>query len=740
MIGLNDFSNVQIRHFLPRRIRVKVSYGFRDAHDSQTLAAFLGKMEAVQRVTVRSFSGSVIFHLSRDQTSADAFREALQHFCHAHFSELLQRLNPTRNISETELHPFPFRDADEDSSASVSILSLASLGALLVAAFIKRIFWGSAVAQGPFSAAGIVSLTAAALMWRKKVRDQRRHHRPLIPLLNGAALVAVVASRALTAAEILFVGHVSLWLEAKSEQRAARYLAESFPALPQPIDVVEGDSVRSRSLSEITVGDVIVVEPGRVVPVDGTVWKGSAAVDESHLTGRTLPRVCDQGSPVFAGSHILEGTLYVITEKSAQETALARIQSLVLEGLRQRTALERRAEVYSRKTFTMGLWATAATLATTLDVQRALSVFLVMTCPCAMVLAASSVVTTAVAALMRRAVVVKSGRSLEMAPVVDAVCFDKTGTLTAGILSVREVYPRAPWMNREELLALAAAAEKGSPHPVAVALRHAAGQAGQEIPPAEDQEIYPGRGVRARVEDDTVLVGNESFVREHGVSVGYFAKKASEHRRQGGLVVYLAKNKRLQALVILMSSAPGDLRDFLNALRKDGVQRIELLSGDSFAAARRFAEGLPFDGCLGDLDPEGKAYRVQHLQTQGYRVAMIGDGINDAPALSRADLGVALGPHGAAAALETADAVLLDGDVRKFILLRRTGRRMLELAQANFLLATSSNIIGAVAAVTGMVGPAAAGLLHVVHTGVILANAARMFRMDWEDVTALSQK
>lgn len=727
MSGRPQFFQAEMRHFIAGRVRIKIfpkrPWG---AHVALKLQDFLGKMEGVRRVEVRPFTGSIIFHFSRNPESAHAFLKMLEGYWRAHAAELGECFQPSRQVHEKT-----------QAVDTVSLFTLAGLGAILAAAFYKRVFFGAALAQGPFSAAGIMSLTATVLLWRKKSALGHRHR--LLPVLNGAALVAVAASRSLTAVEILFVGYVSLWMEAKSEQRAARYLAECFPALPQIIDVLEAGTVRSRALSEISVGDVVVVASGRIVPVDGTVTEGWATVDESHLTGRALPRTCGAGRPVYAGSRVLEGTLHVVTEKSPHETLLARIRALVHEGLSQRTELERKAELYSRRTLTWGGWATAGALAVTMDLQRALSVFLVFACPCAMVLAASSVVTTAVAALMGRAVLVKNGRSLEAAPVLDALCFDKTGTLTAGVLSVHAVHLRAPWMSVEEILALGAAAESESSHPVAVALREAAEKTGRTIPTVREREVVPGRGVRAQLEGATVLVGSEAFVRDQGVSVSYFSKKAAEHRHHGRLTVYVVKDNRLQALVVLRASALEDLSQFLEALRNEGVRRIELLSGDSSAAVRRFAQGLGFDECLGDLDPQAKARRVEELQQQGYRVGMIGDGINDTPAFSRAHVAVALGPQGAAAALETADVVFLDGQIRKLLLLRRVGRKMLQLAHWNFTLALASNILGALAAVTGNLGAGATGLLHVAHSGVILANSVRMFRAGSEDVTAMSR-
>jgi len=430
---------------------------------------------------------------------------------------------------------------------------------------------------------------------------------------------------------------------------------------------------------------------------------------------------------VYAGSRVLEGTLEVLTEKHGDETSLARIQAMVCEGLAQRTELERKAQAFSRRTLTVGSWATAATLALTADIRRTLNVFLIFSCPCAMVLAASSVVAAAVAAMVRRGVIVKNGRALELAPLLDAACFDKTGTLTEGLLSIREVHPRAPWMSQEDVVLVAAAAEKDSAHPVAAALRRAVEQSGKIVPPAENQSVDPGHGVEAHVEGETVLVGSRAFMEKHGVPTSYFAKRDLAHRAQGRLVVYVAKNGRLQGLVAFGSSAPKGLEDFLRSLRKDGFRRVDLISGDSAAAVQVFAQGMNFDRVQGDLDPVSKAQWVEDLSRQGFRVLMVGDGINDTPAFSRAHVSVALAPQGALAALEAADVVILNGDVRQVQLLRHAGRKMVRLAHQNFAVAMATNGLAFGAAMTGWMGAGLAGLLHLGHMAAILGNAARMF-------------
>lgn len=726
-------SNVQVRHFVPGRVRIKIGRRFWASVDAAELQDFLEKMEGVRRVRVRPYTGSVIIEFSGDIQALDEFASGFTGYILTHASAFQHVLCPSHEKAVDVRRPCRSPISSETLSPRTHLLAFLGLGGILVSNLLKRILFGSSMAQGPFSLAGVVSVVSALVLWSARTRHMQPHHRRLVPVLNMASLIAVVASESLTAVEILFVGHLSLWAEEQSERRTARYVEEFFPTLPETVQVVENGVVCRRALSEISPGQLVVVGPLETVPVDGNVLDGCATVEEAHLSGRAMPRTCRQGHRVYAGSRVLEGKLLVETEKNAQESSLAQIHALVREGLAQRTSMERAAEVFSRRSLKLGAWATAVTFMFTGELRRAMTVFLVFSCPCAMVLAASSVVTTALLAMWRRGVFVKSGRTFEMVSLLDAVCFDKTGTLTAGLLSVHGIYPRAPWMAEDDILLLAAAAEKDSPHPVAVALRRAVESIGRQPPVASQQEVVPGLGVRAQLHGETILVGNALFMEKHGVAVGYFAKKAQEHRRHGRLVIYVARNGRLQGLVAFGSQARENLQAFLQSLRHVGFRRLDLVSGDSATAVALFAQGLGFDDVQGDLDPEAKARWVVERQNQGYRVLMVGDGINDSPAFSRADVSTALRPEGAPAALEAADVVILDGDVRKILLLRRAGQKMLRLAHQNFALAVMTNVIGFAVAVTGTVGPGPVGLLHLVHTVGILMNSARMFRIDSQD-------
>jgi len=390
------------------------------------LRTFLEDMGWVRRVEVRPRSGSVIIEFDPSIRIPDDFVGNLMTHLIANADRLHESQTPSPGAIAREPGAFPSPAPKESLLERRHRFAIFALGGVLVSNMLKRLIFGSSLANGPLSFAGVVSVTAAVMLWSRPSHNGSRHHRRVVPLLNLASLVAVAASESLTAVEILFVGHVGLWAEALSERRAARFVEASFPALPHTISVWEDGNLHLVPLSEVNPGHIVVVGPMEMVPVDGKVVAGQAVVEEAHLTGRAIPRVCRQGHRVFAGSRVLEGSLHVDAEKSPQESSLAQIRTLVLDGLAQRTHLERQAEVFSRRSLRLGAWATAATLIFTGEMRRAMTVFLVFSCPCAMVLAASSVVAAAVMALVRRGIYVRSGRVLEVFPSLDAVCFDKT--------------------------------------------------------------------------------------------------------------------------------------------------------------------------------------------------------------------------------------------------------------------------------------------------------------------------
>ncbi len=570
MLSQDILSQSQLRHWIRGRIRLHAPQVKGNPERARALKVFFEKIDQVRRVSVRPWSGSVILEFtSHTATLHEMVRAIMEHAV-----ENLDKFKPCGKFSTRSVAQFcnDQRNGHSKShrSQGVHLVALWALGGLFIKDPLKRLLWGSSLGQGFFSPTGIVSCLAAMILWKKPPSPERPHHRRVKAFLHTASALALMGSRAVTAAEILFLGHLGFWLETKAEEKALRSLEDCFPSLPPSMDVLEDNQIDRRDVRDVRVGD-------------------------------------------------------------------------------------------------------------------------------------------------------------EVAPLLDAICLDKTGTLTEGLLSVQHVFPRAPWIPPEDVVVLAASAEKEALHPVETALRRHCQAMERQIPNCQEQKIFPGYGVRAHMEGQTILVGSASFMKDQGIPISYFAKKAAYHRRLGDLIVYVAKNNRLKGMITLRSRPVVNLDRFLHDLRRQGFRVIDLLSGDSSIALRRFAEGLAFDACLGEMSPEDKSRWVQERQKQGFRCLMVGDGINDTAAFSKAEVAAALGPHGATAALETADVVVMDGNVRKILLLKTVGNSMLDRACWNFTIAFLTSITGAFVAMTGWVGPGVVGLLHLGHTAAILANSARKF-------------
>jgi cation-transporting P-type ATPase C len=552
----------------------------------------------------------------------------------------------------------------------------------------------------------------------------------LFPFLAGTCILGVFLGEALTALEVIWVTELSMLLEDYVTDRSRRAIRQTVQAAAKTTYVLEDGIEVEVPVERVRQGNMVLVHTGERIPVDGTVVEGEAVVDETHITGRSEPELRKMDDMVYAGTIVRQGMLIIRAERVGENTYLGRVLRLVEESLASRAPAERRADVLAGRLTGLGALAVVGTLLFTRQFVRAFTVLLVVACPCATVLAAETAVTAALATAARKRSLVKGGLYLEAIGKADAFCFDKTGTVTIEVPRVAQVLDRTPRQDPGRILALAASAELHNPHPLARAIVEEAGRYGI-IPVSHGiSEFVLGKGVRTRIGPDSILVGNREFMKETGVDVSYFGRRAEELAETGHTVIFVAKNNTVQGIIAITNAVRPGAENLVSWLRADGVASLHLVTGDSEPVARAVAEDLGFDDYAAQLLPEEKARYIERLRAAGMSVVMVGDGVNDALALSRADVSVAMAAGGAETAIEAADIALVDGDLGRLVVLRQLSHQTLRVIEQNFWLAISTNAVGIALGAAGRINPIMAGLLHVLHTLGIMVNSSRLLK--WE--------
>ncbi len=585
--------------------------------------------------------------------------------------------------------------------------------------------------QTPFSFLGMVALLGALPLAREAVIDITVKKKVTVtPFLAAGSLITIAMGQAFSAVQILWIYNVAELTEEYVAQRSRQAIRDILQVAPANAFVMVEGMEMETPVSRIRPGDVVAVHTGERIPVDGVVDEGEALVDESSINGRSEALLRERGDQVFAGTILSQGVLFIHTVKTGEDTYLARIMKMVEDSLANKAPVEQKADQLAGRLMKIGFTVTALTLLLTLDPMRALTVMLVMSCPCATVLAASSAITAALANAARHSILIKGGLYLETVGKADIYCFDKTGTLTMEQPEVVAVHSYTPSVSEDVILAMAATAESHNQHPMAKAILAAARERELNPEPHAVCDFKAGRGVLCTVGGDAViLVGNRQFMDEHEVDVRWFDKKAAGQRAGGNTVVYVAKNGGVQGMLGIANPVRPEAVRVLNCLRRDGVKSLHLVTGDSREIAETLMEVFPFDECRAELMPEEKARRVDELK-RGASVVMVGDGVNDALALARADIGVAMGAAGAEVAMEAADIALADSDLEGLMKVRNLSHQTMRVIDQNHYLAVSTDLIGAVLAMFGFLSPVLAGMIHILHTGGILLNSGRL--LHWE--------
>jgi len=539
-----------------------------------------------------------------------------------------------------------------------------------------------------------------------------------------------------TLVTIMLLGH---WIEMRSIDQASGALSELAKLLPDTATRI-ADGVEERvPTSELRAGDLVLVRPGESVPVDGVVRAGASTLDESAVTGESRPVERGEGDEVVAGTVNGDGSLRVEVGASGEHTKLSGIMRLVADAQSSRSRVQHLADRAARLLTVVALVAAAVTLGAWLAVGaevdfavvRTVTV-LVIACPHALGLAVPLVVAISTTLGARNGLLVRDRRGLEAAREVDVVVFDKTGTLTLGAHRVVDVHV-ADGVDEGDALRLAAAVEADSEHPIARGIVASARERDVEIPAATGFTALPGRGVRATVAGDTVHVGGPSLLRSLGVEPPEALRSAADDAAASGrATVYLVHAERVEAVIVVADRVREESREAVRALHERGI-RVAMLTGDAQAVADTVAHELGIDTVFAEVQPEDKAATIEALQKGGNVVAMVGDGVNDAPALATADVGIAIGA-GTDVAVEAGHIVLVRSDPRDVVrivdLSRATYRKMVQ----NLWWAAGYNVVaiplaaGALAAWGVLLSPAVGAVLMSASTVIVALNAQLLRR------------
>ncbi len=487
-------------------------------------------------------------------------------------------------------------------------------------------------------------------------------------------------------------------LESVSKGHTADSIQKLMALEPRLARVLRDGAELDLPVEEVLVGDLVVVRPGERIPVDGTVAGGASGVDESMLTGESLPVEKGPGSTVVGGSLNKNGTLSFWAEKIGADTVLARIIRLVEDAQGSKAPIARMADLVSAwfvpAVLALAVLAAAAWLLSGAAPGFALSIFitvLVIACPCALGLATPTAIMVGTGRGAESGILIKTGAALETAHRVDTVVFDKTGTLTQGKPVLTDLLPAAG-MDRRDLLALAAAAEKVSEHPLAEAFVEAARAEGLDLPGAADFEAIPGQGVAARVGGRGVVLGNERLMAARGIDVEAGREALEDLSAAGKTALYAAVDGAYAGIAAVADTVKDTSRAAVAALHRRGIRTV-MLSGDQRRTAEAIAGQIGIDTVLAEVLPERKAEEIERLRSAGRRVAMVGDGINDAPALARADIGIALG-SGTDVAMESADIVLMKNDLLDVVRAIELSRQTIRNVKQNLWWAFGYNVAG----------------------------------------------
>ncbi|ORW38015.1 copper-transporting ATPase [Mycobacterium paraense] len=695
------------------RMRVSVDWVRGDSRRAVAVEEAVAKQAGVRVVHAYPRTGSVVVWYSPRRCDRPAVLDAIGGAAH-----VAAELIPARAPHSSEI-----RNTD--------VLRMVIGGAALALLGVRRYVFARPPLLGPSGrlfATGVTVFTGYPFL-RGALRSLRSGRAGTDALVSAATVASLVLRENVVALTVLWLLNIGEYLQDLTLRRTRRAISELLRGTQDTawIRLTDGQEIQV-PIDSLQIGDEVVVHDHVAIPVDGDVVDGEAIVDQSAITGENLPVSVTVDSRVHAGSVLVRGRLVVRARAVGNQTTIGRIIARVEEAQHDRAPIQTVGETFSRRFVPTSFIVSAITLAVTGDVRRAMTMLLIA-CPCAVGLATPTAISAAIGNGARRGILIKGGSHLEQAGQVDAIVFDKTGTLTVGRPVVTNIVALHKDWQPDQVLAYAASSEIHSRHPLAEAVIRSTEERHISIPPHEECEVLVGLGMRTWADGRTLLLGSPSLLRGEKVKV---SKKASEWvdklRRRAETPLLLAVDGTLVGLISLRDEVRPEAANVLKELRANGIRRIVMLTGDHPDIAEVVAAELGIDEWRAEVMPEDKLTTVRELQEEGFVVGMVGDGINDAPALAAADIGIAMGLAGTDVAVETADVALANDDLHRLLDVRDLGARAVDVIRENYGMSIAVNAAGLIIGAGGALSPVLAAILHNASSVAVVANSSRLIR------------
>ena len=708
-----DWMKSQVAHSIRGRLRLRVS-GLSYVYDQRLeIAQALAGISGVESAQVTPCTESVLLRYDAVQMDGQQLAERADMILARYAMVAYRACHASAASEEPEVAM---------TTAHLTKRLAINAGALLIG---NTVLPGSLMAGTMANFTSLEALASMGLTWPMVKSAWKGLRKDLRPNADFLTVTSIVAS--------LLLGnpHSALMILALSdlaELMTSFTIERTRSSIKKMLSVEDGEVWRVLSsgklehcpIAQVKVGDTIEVHTGEKLAVDGIVTSGSAVVDQSAITGEFVPVETRAGAEVYAGTVVKNGNMQVQAKKVGDQTVVSRIVGMVEQSELKKAPIQRYADKFSNYLVPLNYLLCAAVWLVTRNPQQALKM-LVIDYSCGIKLSTATAFSAAINTAVKRGVLIKGGAYIEQMSNANTVLLDKTGTITEGKPKVVSMQMLVHDMDEKEVLSLAMAAEETSTHPLASAILAYGHDLGAEIPVHGEVVTEVSRGSRTDVDGKVVRVGNLKYMQENGVRA---PKKPVD--AQGAIPNYIGVDNRVVAVLFAMDSPRANVRRAINALRYDGVGDIEMLTGDMEAQARAVAELVGADGYRAQLLPEQKAEAVLKLQTQGNGVVMVGDGINDAPALAYADVGISLGSKSTDIAMETSDVVINRDDPMMIPELRRLSRATMRIVQQNFAMVIGINTVGLILGAASGISVMMSALLHNMSTILVVANSLRL--------------